>query len=387
MEPARRAASISPVAALRARAEAAASVRSHTSWLIAIVGAVGVLAAILLPAASGTGPLPVRALVVYLVLLFAVLVTPALLGPLGRIAGLPFAGLFRLEERLARAAIARDRARTTITVGALVVGLAMVVALGAVATNARAAATAWLEDVVPGDEILTAIAPAPVGDEGVRARGRRDRRRRRGRRRSPRSTSPTPGPGSTRPPIRGADVAADGRLTFTAATGRPRWRRSTHGGAVILPRIAGRAAWAWASATCIAASTAGGSCRAHGGRHRGAVLPGRSGEAVLVGWPDALGPVRRRRRRRVRRALRPARSADGRRVGRGRRARRPARPDRRTDLARRGRGRRRARPGVRAARPAGAGRGRRRGAWASSTRSRWTPGSASASSACSGRPG
>ena len=287
MEPARRAASISPVAALRARAEAAASVRSHTSWLIAIVGAVGVLAAILLPAASGTGPLPVRALVVYLVLLFAVLVTPALLGPLGRIAGLPFAGLFRLEERLARAAIARDRARTTITVGALVVGLAMVVALGAVATNARAAATAWLGDVVPGDEILTAIAPAPVGDEGYE----REIAAIAGVARATPIASFDLAYAGTRldaVAIRGADVAADGRLTFTAGDRAAALAAIDDGGAVILPRSQAERMGVGLG-DVIAASTAGGPAELTVAGVVARSFPGRSGEAVIVGWPDAIG--------------------------------------------------------------------------------------------------
>jgi putative ABC transport system permease protein len=141
-------------------------VRAHTSWLLVVMAVVGVLAALLVPGLAGSGSLSGRTIVVYIVLLGAVLATPALLGPLGRVAGLPFSGVLRLEERLARAAIARDPARTTTTVGALVVGLAMVVALGAVAVNARSAATAWLADVAPGDEILTAIAPAPIGSDG-----------------------------------------------------------------------------------------------------------------------------------------------------------------------------------------------------------------------------
>ena len=166
LEPARRAGAVSPVEALRTRSDAAAGVRAHTSWLLVVMAVVGVLAALLVPGLAGSGSLSGRTIVVYVVLLGAVLATPALLGPLGRVAGLPFSGVLRLEERLARAAIARDPARTTTTVGALVVGLAMVVALGAVAVNARSAATAWLADVVPGDEILTAIAPAPIGSDG-----------------------------------------------------------------------------------------------------------------------------------------------------------------------------------------------------------------------------
>ncbi len=215
LEPARRAASISPVAALRTRSDAASTVRSRTGWFIAIVGVVGVLALILLPGTAGSGAFPVRAVIVYALLLLALLLTPALLGPLGRLAGLPFASVFRLEERLARAAIARDPGRTAITVGALVVGLAMVVALGAMATNARAAATSWLAQVVPGDEILTAIAPAPIGEDGYEPEiaaidGVA--------RETPIASFDLAYAGARLDAvaIRGSDFAADGRLIFTA---------------------------------------------------------------------------------------------------------------------------------------------------------------------------
>ena len=134
IEPARRAAGVSPIAALRVRGDPAASVRSHTSWLVAVTAVVGILAIVLLPV-GGTAGGVLRTVAVYGVLLLAVLVTPVLLGPLGRVVGLPFGAVLRLEERLARAAIARDRGRTTLTVGSLVVGLAMLVALGSVAAE------------------------------------------------------------------------------------------------------------------------------------------------------------------------------------------------------------------------------------------------------------
>ena len=100
-------------------------------------------------------------------LLGAVLVAPVVLGALGRIAGLPFRLAFRPEERLARAAIVRDRSRTTLTVGALAIGLAMVVAIGAVADQSRLAAAAWLEDVIPGDELLTSIRPIALDEDVI----------------------------------------------------------------------------------------------------------------------------------------------------------------------------------------------------------------------------
>src|SRR5207247_892342 len=84
-------------------------------------------------------------------------VDPFLVGVPGRLAGLPFRSFLRVEERLARASIIRDRSRTTLTVGALAIGLAMVVAVGGVAHQSRLAASAWLAEVIPGDELVTSI--------------------------------------------------------------------------------------------------------------------------------------------------------------------------------------------------------------------------------------
>ncbi|MEW6225938.1 MAG: FtsX-like permease family protein, partial [Chloroflexota bacterium] len=199
----------------------------------------------------------------------------------------PFGLALRLEERLARAAIARDRGRTALTVGALVVGLAMVVALGAVAANARVAATAWLADVVPGDEILTAIAPAPVGEEGVDEElaaidGVRLA--------SPVATFDLAFRGTRLEAvaIRGADFAADGRLSFTAGDRAAALAAVDAGGSVIVPRSRAQRLGV-GTGDVLAVATADGllELRVAGIVERS--FPGRTGEAVLVGWGDALG--------------------------------------------------------------------------------------------------
>ncbi len=285
LEPARRAASVSPVTALRARSDAAAGARSRIGWLIVVVIAVGAMAILLLPvtAASPTGW--ALAVAIYALMLLGVLVTPALLGPLGHVAGLPFRLGLRLEERLARAALARDRARTTLTVGTLVVGLAMVVALGVVGANARVTATAWLADVVPGDEILTAIAAAPVGDGGVDEQ-----------------LASLPGVALATPlanfdlafegsrleatAIRGTDFAADGRLTFTAGDRAAALDALDEGGAVILPRARAQRL-GLGLGDVLAVVGAGGPVALEVAGIVERSFPGRTGEAVLVGWPDA----------------------------------------------------------------------------------------------------
>ncbi len=286
LEPARRAAGVSPVTALRVRGDPGSTVRAHTSWLIVVIVAVGALAILLLPVGGGTAGGVLRTAAVYAILLFAVLLTPVLLGPLGRIAGLPFGAFLRLEERLARAAIARDRGRTTLTVGSLVVGLAMLVALGSVAANARVAATAWLTEVVPGDEILTAIAPAPVGDGGVE----QDLAAIDG------VTLATPiasfdlafnGTRLEATAIDGAAFNRDGRLTFTAGTRDVAFAAIDAGGAVILPRSrAERLGVGLGDTLAVATETGLVELRVAGIVDRS--FPGRSGETALVGWSDAL---------------------------------------------------------------------------------------------------
>lgn len=287
LEPARRAAGISPIAALRSRADPTAAVRARARWLVAVAVAVGAVGLLLLPDGSAGRSDAVRAAGVYAILLGAVLLTPVLLAPLGRLIGLPFSLVLRLEERLARAAIARDRGRTTITVGALVVGLAMVVALGSVAANARAASTAWLADVVPGDEVLTAIAPVPVGEEGIDE-----------------EVAAIDGVALASPiasfdvafrgarleaaAIRGADFDADGRLTFTAGDRAAALAALDAGGTVVLPRARAERLGVGLG-DVIAVATAAGLLELEVVGVVERSFPGRTGEAVLVGWSDATG--------------------------------------------------------------------------------------------------
>ncbi|HET9680518.1 MAG TPA: FtsX-like permease family protein, partial [Candidatus Limnocylindrales bacterium] len=129
VEPALRAARISPVEALRARFDLPAVRRTRMAWIVGIFIAVAALGLFAWPPAVSTDGAG-RAIAVYAVLLVATVATPFLLRPMARILGLPVLLVLRLEERLARGSLARDRSRTALTLGSLVVGLAMIVALG-----------------------------------------------------------------------------------------------------------------------------------------------------------------------------------------------------------------------------------------------------------------
>lgn len=288
IEPARRAGRISPVEALKARLDPPTARRARLRWLIAVFALVGVVGLLIWPRGAGEAAL-IRALLVYAVLLIAALVVPFLLPGMARVAGLPFRLVLRFEERLARASLLRDRGRAALTVGALTIGLAMIVALGGVGQHARAAAGAWIADVVPGDIVLTSIFPrsldeleevlampgvglvSPIGTfalavDGVRADG---------------------------VAMVGADLAADDRLKFVAGDRAAALTAIDAGGTVLVPAgIAARDGLLLnGTVNATAADGTDLPLRIAGIVER--TLPGPAGESLIVGWSDAerLGVV------------------------------------------------------------------------------------------------
>ena len=291
--PAFRAARVAPMEALRAQpAFAAGEGRARLGWFVVVFGVVALAGIATWPrdAASIAAP---RSLIVYAILLGATALSPFVLGPLGRLAGIPFGWILRVEERLARAAVARERSRTALTVGALLVGVAMIVALGSVAETARRAAGAWIEEVVPGDEIVTSIVPAaidasgpvtqlsavsgvarvtPIGTFGVAYRGVR----------------------LDAAALTGANLLADGRLVFTSGDRTSALNGLDAGGTAILPRSqADRLGLRVGDSMHFTIESPGGAGGGVSGtdlRVTGIVertLPGRTGETILVGWSDA----------------------------------------------------------------------------------------------------
>jgi putative ABC transport system permease protein len=284
IDPARRAGRFPPAEALRARAGPPPARIGFLVVVFAIVGLVGVVA---WPAGAGSAG-AARALSVYGLLLVTVLAIPVMVAPLGRLAGLPFRRFAGLEERLAQGSLATDRGRTALTVAALAIGLAMLVALGTVAGEARRAATAWLADVVPGDTIVTSIRPIGPDEPAEAALAG-----------SPGVASVTPmasfavASGGRRLDAVAIDGAAlrDSGISFVAGDRDTALTELDRGGTVIVPRaLADRLELEVGSTLRLAAG---------GGRalvlEVGGVVehsfPGARGESILVGWPDALGPL------------------------------------------------------------------------------------------------
>ncbi|MEA2547925.1 MAG: putative transport system permease protein, partial [Chloroflexota bacterium] len=284
IEPARRAGSIPPVEALRERLDPATARRARLGWLVGVFVVVGIAGLLVWPRDAGLAGLA-RSGLVYLILFAAVLVAPFVVGILGRIAGLPFRGVLKVEERLARAAIVRDRSRTTLTVGALAIGLAMVVAVGGVAQQSRLAAAAWLDEVIPGDELVTSIRPIALAEDVIGDLAAVDGVERV----SPFAVFEVANHGvrMDAAAVVGGDLLADGRLRFIDGDRAAALKGLDGGGTAVLPRSLAERTGLTVGSTLTLAVGEGKvvDLRVAGIAER--TIPGAVGEAVLVGWPDA----------------------------------------------------------------------------------------------------
>jgi putative ABC transport system permease protein len=111
----------------------------------------------------GTVGTPVVPLVLSLGLLVGGAMAAAfVLEPLGRLLGRPFEWLFGAQGLLGRLNLSRDRTRTGLSVGAMMIALAAVVVLGTIAESARAGTERWVASVLPGGHAIRASVPLEV---------------------------------------------------------------------------------------------------------------------------------------------------------------------------------------------------------------------------------
>ena len=294
LEPAWRAGRIAPAEALR-RAPARTGIgAARLRWLVVVFGVLALVALAIWPSpAGGAGGSAVASgisglwgpFAVYAVLLLVVLFVPLLLGPMLRVAGIPFR-LFRNEERLARSSLIRDRSRTTLTAGALVVGLAMVVALTTAASEVRRIGASWLAETIPGSEVLTSIRPVSTSDP-IREQ-----------------LADSPGVQSVSPiglfgvpldglrqeaaAIVGRDYLADGRLVFVSGDRSGALTALDEGGSAIVPEsLANQASPPIAVGDTLKFATGPNETSLKVVGIVAHSIPSESQEAILIGWPDA----------------------------------------------------------------------------------------------------
>ncbi|HEX2193358.1 MAG TPA: ABC transporter permease, partial [Candidatus Limnocylindria bacterium] len=147
--PAVAASRVSPLDALRPSRQPGRTLRGRLPWLAAIVAGTVLVGIVAYPLDRGTASSG-GVLLTAGVLLGGVLLVAVLLQPLSTVVGRPFALFFGAEGLLGGANLRRDRVRTGLTVGALSIGLAAVVALSAVSASARETASRWVESILPG---------------------------------------------------------------------------------------------------------------------------------------------------------------------------------------------------------------------------------------------
>jgi putative ABC transport system permease protein len=152
---------VSPLDALRPSRQPGRTLWTRLRWLIGLEVVVVLLGFVIYPLDRGEFS-PASVLLAIGILVGGTVLTTILLQPLSAIVGRPFEWFFGAEGLLGRANLGRDRARTGLTVGALIVALSAVVALGAVAESARATAQTWVASILPGGYAIRLGLPVDV---------------------------------------------------------------------------------------------------------------------------------------------------------------------------------------------------------------------------------
>lgn len=161
--PAWRASCISPLEALRARSRAEGGPFLAHSWLVGL--------ALILPAWAVIYVLPLRqemryplgATSVFILLLGASLCVPITVRALEAAFRPPIAWLYGAEGALGSRNVRRSLARTTLTVAALMIGIAMVIGIKGMTEAFRVNILEWVETAIGGD--LYARSPIPMRAE------------------------------------------------------------------------------------------------------------------------------------------------------------------------------------------------------------------------------
>ena len=159
--PAAAAARVSPLDALRPSRQPGRTLWGRLRWIVLLELVVVLLGVAFYPLDRGQFGV-VGVAVALAVLVAGTALTAIGLQPLSRVLGRPFEWFFGAEGLLGRANLGRDRARTGLTVGALIIALSTVVTLGVVAESARATADRWVGSILPGGYAIRLTLPVEI---------------------------------------------------------------------------------------------------------------------------------------------------------------------------------------------------------------------------------
>ena len=159
--PAAAASRVSPMDALRPSRQPGRTLWGRLRWIVVLELVVVLLGVAAYPVDRGDFGVPGVALALA-ILLAGTALTAILLQPFSRVVGRPFEWFFGAEGLLGRANLGRDRARTGLTISALIIALSAVVTLGVVANSASATADRWVNSVLPGGYAIRHPLPEDI---------------------------------------------------------------------------------------------------------------------------------------------------------------------------------------------------------------------------------
>ena len=164
--PARRAAKVPPVAAMRD--DVAMPVRSLRIRMVA-GSAVTVIGAVLSGAGLAGSPIAVLGVGAALVFVGVAMLAPIISRPAVRVLGAAFPKLFRTPGRLATQNALRNPRRTAATASALMIGLALVSAINVMASSAKASVSGQVDKEFAADYMVTPASPGLSPEEPAKA--------------------------------------------------------------------------------------------------------------------------------------------------------------------------------------------------------------------------
>ncbi len=279
-----RASRVTPTVALGYAPPAGGVVGREGGSVVAVGTAIAVVGLLVVPTGLPAGSL-VAAIAVVVGLTALAVVTERAMPVLAWLAGAVFRFRLAAEERLARAAVTRDRGRAGRAIASFAVGLAAMVALATVASTTRAAAASWVDDVLPADLVATSVTSRPLDDgtqSELAAVAGVDRV-------TPMASFDVAfrGVRLDAAAVVGADLLDDGRITLVRGDRSAALAALDDGGSVIVPATTANRLGLGVGDDMTFALGKGRTedLRVVGIAERS--LPGHAGEALLVGWNDA----------------------------------------------------------------------------------------------------
>lgn len=161
--PARRASKISPMEALRITAKPPQPLLGEAGWLVgALLAAISLTTIYLIPI-----PEAIKAYVgfasIFILLLGATLIVPATVNGLERTVRPLITRVYRGEGRLGASNVRRAKARTALTVAALMIGIAMIIGIQSMTRSFESEIDHWVQTALGGD--LYVRSPLPLREE------------------------------------------------------------------------------------------------------------------------------------------------------------------------------------------------------------------------------